>query len=378
MPSFHMNKHNLISLGIFASVMLVSLGSSSQFEHTAEPATATVPVVLASVETVPASGKPVSGEAGRRETAPYRLFPTLLRADRSAFFGNGGVPSLGYGPVSPGVRKARAAADAQLAASAAERQPILAGNQILAFYGKPNAPSMGILGEYSKEQLAPLLEGYARLYDEANGELGIVPAFYLIYGTCWPEGDIGTLKRTVVESYIEFAAERGWLVFLDHQLGKYGVLESVRTMLPYLRYPNVHLAIDPEWRTLKPMQEIGSITGTELNEAQGLVDDYLRDNDLPGIRMLVVHQFKPAMIRDSQTVRAEHDRVVLVHTADGFGSPPLKKNTYAANARSLNMPVKGFKLFFESKVVGAGWDKPLMKPEEVLALDPMPMVVMYQ
>jgi len=118
--------------------------------------------------------------------------------------------------------------------------------------------------------------------------------------------------------------------------------------------------------------------GAELNEAQGLVDNYLRENDLPGIRMLVVHQFKPTMIRDSQVVRAEYDRVVLVHTADGFGSPPLKRNTYATNARSLNMPVKGFKLFFESKVVGAGWDKPLMKPEEVLALDPMPMVVMYQ
>jgi len=255
---------------------------------------------------------------------------------------------------------------------------VLAGNQILAFYGKPGAPSMGIVGEYSKEKLAPLLEGYAKLYDDVNGALGVVPAVYLIFGTCWPEGEIGLLRSSVVESYIEFAAERGWVVFLDHQLGKYGVEASVRSMLPYLRYPNVHLAIDPEWRTLKPMQEIGSISGTELNEAQRIVDDYLRENDLPGIRMLVVHQFKPTMIRDSVSVRAGFDRVVLVHTADGFGSPSLKKNAYASNARSVNMPVKGFKLFFESKVVGAGWDKPLMRPEEVIALDPMPLVVMYQ
>jgi hypothetical protein len=378
MPSFNVMKSNLVSAGIFVCSMLVSLGSSSRFEEVTEAAIGSSPVVMVFAESVPASTKPAVEEQRRSETAPYRLFPALLRGYRPAFSGGGEVPPAGYGPVPPALRKARAVADAQLAESAAERQPILAGNQILAFYGKPNSPSMGILGEYSKEKLAPLLEGYARLYDDANGEFGIVPAFYLIFGTCWPEGDIGILNRTIVESYIEFAAERGWLVFLDHQLGKYGVSDSVRLMLPYLRYPNVHLAIDPEWRTLKPMQEIGSITGTELNEAQGLVDDYLRDNDLPGIRMLVVHQFKPAMIRDSQTVRAGYDRVVLVHTADGFGSPPLKKNTYATNARSMNMPVKGFKLFFESKVIGAGWDKPLMKPEEVLALDPMPMVVMYQ
>ncbi len=377
MPSFSLKKPNLVSLGIFAGAMLVSLGSSSQFEESAEPAIDSAPVVAAFGEAVPASPKPaIEGEI--LDPAPYRLFPDLLRGGRTGVSELSGVPRGGYGPIPPAERKARAAADAQLAESAAECQPILAGNQVLAFYGKPNSPSMGILGEYSKEKLAPLLEGYARLYDAANGELGIVPAFYLIFGTCWPAGDIGTLNSTVVESYIEFAAERGWLVFLDHQLGKYSVDDSVRAMLPYLRYPNVHLAIDPEWRTLKPMQEIGSITGAELNEAQGLVDNYLRENDLPGIRMLVVHQFKPTMIRDSQVVRAEYDRVVLVHTADGFGSPPLKRNTYATNARSLNMPVKGFKLFFESKVVGAGWDKPLMKPEEVLALDPMPMVVMYQ
>ncbi|MBN2875686.1 MAG: hypothetical protein JXM71_11370 [Spirochaetales bacterium] len=260
----------------------------------------------------------------------------------------------------------------------APHKRLLDGNQVLAFYGKPGAKSMGILGEYSKEKLAPLLEGYARLYDEANGEVGVIPALYLIYGTCWPAGEIGILKRSVVLEYVAFAAERGWLVFLDHQLGKYGVEDSVRTMLPFLHYPNVHLAIDPEWRTLKPMEEIGYITGAELNESQRIIDEYLRDNDLPGERMLVVHQFRASMIRDAERVHTNFDRVVLVHTSDGFGPPALKRNTYAYNAKAQNMPVKGFKLFFESKVVGAGSDKPLMKPADVLNLDPMPAVVMYQ
>jgi hypothetical protein len=84
------------------------------------------------------------------------------------------------------------------------------------------------------------------------------------------------------------------------------------------------------------------------------------------------------MIRQRDVVETSFDRVTLVHTADGFGSPALKRHSYGHNARATNIPVKGFKLFFESKVPGAGWDVPLMLPEEVLALDPLPLVIMYQ
>lgn len=346
----------LVSLSLFCIAAMIGAGATTQDQQASG-----------------ATGSPTF-ETPRPRDTPYRLFPALLKTqpsqDRSR--------KPAYGPRSPAAIEAEAAQAAEATAQAADRQSLLAGNQVLAFYGKPNSPSMGILGEYPKEQLAPLLEAYARLYDAANGPIGVVPAFYIIYGTCWPAGEIGILNRTVVESYIKFAADRGWLVILDHQLGKYSVEESVRSMLPFLQYPNVHLAIDPEWRTLKPMEEIGYITGAELNEAQRIVDDYLRDNNLPGIRMFVVHQFRATMIQNSASVHAGLDRVVLVHTADGFGPPTLKKSTYAFNARATNMPVKGFKLFFESKVAGAGWDNPLMKPEEVLALDPVPLVVMYQ
>ncbi len=267
------------------------------------------------------------------------------------------------------------ASDAQ---SVQDRMPIVASSQVLAFYGKPGAPSMGILGEYSKEKLAPILEGYAKLYDEANGGLGIMPAFYIIYGTVWPAGEIGYTKASVLEEYIEFAAQRGWIVFLDHQIGKYGVAAAMDRLLPWLKYPNVHLALDPEWRTEKPMQEIGSVSARELNEAQERMDRYLADNGLPGIRMLVVHQFKPRMITEREQVRVDFDRVVLVHTADGFGAPAVKRQAYQFNALAANIPVKGFKLFLESKVPGAGWDIPLMLPKDVMTLDPVPLVVMYQ
>ncbi|HRV29973.1 MAG TPA: hypothetical protein P5522_14475, partial [Spirochaetia bacterium] len=200
----------------------------------------------------------------------------------------------------------------------------------------------------------------------------------IIYGTCWPEGNIGYMSKTVVKDYIEFALARGWIVFLDHQIGKYDVVKSLETMFEFLSYPNVHLALDPEWRTTKPMKEIGYVTADEINRAQERLQEYLVANKFPGPRMLVIHQFKPKMIMNRDAVKTTYDQVILVHVADGFGNPQLKKSTYSMIAQAKNIPVKGFKLFYPPAIQGAGWDNPLMSPLDVLSLEPMPLVIMYQ
>jgi len=256
--------------------------------------------------------------------------------------------------------------------------PAIANNQILAFYGKPDSRRMGILGEYSKEDLALLLDAYAKLYDQQNAGQGVVPAFYLIYGTCWPEGEIGYLRDQVVEDYIEFARQRGMLVFVDHQIGKYTVAEAVKRLLPWLKYPNVHIALDPEWRTESPMKVIGGVQAEEINAAQEAMSEYMKAQGIAGVKMLVVHQFQERMISDRERVRADYDGVLLVHTADGFGAPALKRYAYNSNARAGNMPLKGFKLFFKTDLEGAGYDEPLLLPAEVLALEPRPSLIIYQ
>jgi len=259
-----------------------------------------------------------------------------------------------------------------------ERLPILANNTVVAFYGHPSSRKMGILGWYPKEEVARQVKQYAKMYDAVNGPDGAVPAYYLIYGTCWPGGEIGYLKDSVLEDYILYAQTQGMIVFVDHQIGKYTVREAMEKILPFLKYPNVHLAIDPEWRTLIPMKEIGSITGKELNEAQAIMQEYMISHGIPGIRMLVVHQFHEKMIQGRNVVHADFERVLLVHTADGFGTPAVKKGTYSLMAKAENMPVKGFKLFFKSEFPLAGFDDPLLQPSEVLALEPKPGLIIYQ
>jgi hypothetical protein len=257
-------------------------------------------------------------------------------------------------------------------------RPVLLNDDVLAFYGSPNSKRMGILGAYPLPELGALLDQWAAAYDAANGGRGIKKAFYIIYGTVWPEGEIGLLKESRLIEYIEYAQAHGILVFVDHQIGRYSVPEAMNAILPFLRYPNVHLALDPEWRTTKPMEEIGSVTAAEINEAQRMMEDYIVERGLPGERLLVVHQFNYKMILEREAVRADFRRVRLIHCADGFGIPAVKRAAYNYNARAENMPMKGFKLFFPTEVKGAGYDTPLLSPEEVFALTPRPYVIMYQ
>lgn len=304
----------------------------------------------------------LTAEAFSTDNTPYRLFPTLYKKASQLSLPQTVAKSVLRGG----------------AGTLAERIPLLANTTVVAFYGHPFSQKMGILGLYSKEEVARRVKIYTDYYDDANGPDGAIPAYYIIYGTCWPGGEIGYLKDSTLEEYIAYAQTMGMLVFVDHQIGKYSVKASMEKILPFLKYPNVHLAIDPEWRTLTPMKEIGSITAEELNQAQRIMQDYIIANNIPGIRMLVVHQFHEKMIRNRENVRADFDRVLLVHTADGFGSPALKKSTYLLNSKAENMPVKGFKLFFKSDFPLAGWDNPILSPAEVMALDPRPGLIMYQ
>jgi hypothetical protein len=257
------------------------------------------------------------------------------------------------------------------------RSPLL-NNDILAFYGHPLSVNMGILGRYSLEDLDAKLSALAEEYDAVNGDRGIIKALYIIYGTVWPAGDIGIIRESVLQEYIDYALAHNILIFIDHQIGRFDPVASLKRMLPYLRYPHVHLALDPEWRTAKPMQEIGSVTAAEINEAQRVMSEYMKEQGIAGERMLVIHQFNWRMISNRERVETGYEGVRLVHCADGFGSPSLKRESYAANAQATNMPIKGFKLFYNFNIPNAGYDSPLLSPSEVLSLNPRPYLIMYQ
>jgi hypothetical protein len=323
---------------------------------------------LAGAQSVPASPEIRGIEQNRENSRPP--FPSL-------YFAN-------YLKIRKAEEEARpywAASETELSLKSQELREntsLLLNNDILAFYGHPLSKNMGILGRYPIADLDERLSHLAEEYRAVNDGRGVLKAFYIIYGTVWPEGEIGILREEVLLEYIQYALERDILVFIDHQIGRYDPVESLKRMLPYLRYPNVHLALDPEWRTTKPMLEIGAITADEINRAQQVMEDYILEHQLPGERLLVIHQFNWRMIQNREKVETNLERVRLVHCADGFGPPSLKRKAYEYNAQAANMPVKGFKLFYNFGIPGAGFDDPILSPKEVLELEPRPYLVMYQ
>jgi len=73
------------------------------------------------------------------------------------------------------------------------------------------------------------------------------------------------------------------------------------------------------------MREIGSVTAKEINDAQQIMEDYIAQNNISGQRLLVIHQFNLKMIQQREQVRTDFARVRLIHCADGFGSPAVKR-----------------------------------------------------
>lgn len=254
---------------------------------------------------------------------------------------------------------------------------MLLNYDIIAYYGHPGSRNMGILGRHTIEEIDRMLGEVAAEYEAVGGKK-MRKAFYLIYGTVWPEGEIGILRDSMLMPYIEYGMKNDILVFIDHQIGRYDPIDSLKRILPYLRYPNVHLALDPEWRTSKPMVELGYVTAEELNRAQQIMEDYIVENNIPGERLLVIHQFNSVMLKNRDRVRTDFNRVRFIHCMDGIGTPEMKRDTYEFVAQSVNMPLKGFKLFYNLGIPGAGYDHPILSPREVYELVPRPHVIMYQ
>lgn len=265
----------------------------------------------------------------------------------------------------------------------------LRGVTWVTYYGRPNVPILGILGEYSLDDLIPRLRSQAKAYDDANGpDLGVKPALHLIYGMAMTRagtnGDhLSYLDDDAVREYIDRAAWEGMGVILDVQIGSATPLQAIKPAFAYLKYRNVHLALDPEFAMTTPGQTVpgnppGAITADQINEVQAAMVAYLQKAGLPSHKMLIVHQFLPYMIvaKDSIGVQPGVDVVVC---ADGYGPPWPKISKYNA-FMSENVQFAGFKLFYR-------WDDPLMTENQALGNDPYtgigymdvtPSVIVYQ
>ena len=253
----------------------------------------------------------------------------------------------------------------------------LKDHRLVAFYGTPLSENMGILGEYSPEEMMKKLKEQTAAYSKADPERPAVPTIELIatvaQRTPGPEGlYVSKPKTEIIETYAKLAEENGALLLLDIQLGQGTVMDEIKAIEPYLKLPYVHLAIDTEYSVEEgqiPGEDLGEVDGKDVQEAVEHIDKMVQENDLPD-KMVLVHQFGNNIVKNKDKIKpTEHVQVPLNY--DGFGDPDIKISAYGKLVRDQPIQYGGFKLFYDN-------DDPLLTPEEVLQLDPAPAIVNYQ
>lgn len=252
---------------------------------------------------------------------------------------------------------------------------ILPANRVVAFYGAPRDPELGTLGIGSPKRVARRLERQASAY--ASPGRPVLPAFELITTLVTEEpGEEGNHalheEDATVRRYLEAARAHEMLLILDIQPGYASFLDEARRLEPFLKQPEVSLALDPEWSMEPPQlpgQEIGSTDAETINAVSSYLSRLVRRHDLPQ-KLLVVHRFTEEMIESEEQLE-RHPGVALVVNVDGFGDRPNKLAKYGQLARERRQSFNGFKLFYEE-------DTNLMGPEQVLQMRPQPHLVVYE
>jgi hypothetical protein len=250
--------------------------------------------------------------------------------------------------------------------------------RLVTYYGHPQNNLLGILGEFSDPNaMIRQLKQQAAAYQAADPSHPVMPTLELIASVASDTpGDDGLyLNRTplsLIEQYADIAKANGCLVLLDIQMGYETVANEVQRLAPLLKRPEVHLAIDPEFHVKRgevPGETFGSVTASDITDAQKLLADIVVQNKLTD-KVLVIHQFRDDMLPDKGKIQpVPHVQIAIV--MDGFGAPGAKTGNYRTFVHDQPIEYGGIKLFYKQ-------DKPLLKPAEVVALDPPPLVVIYQ
>ncbi|MGP5304213.1 hypothetical protein [Brachybacterium alimentarium] len=257
-------------------------------------------------------------------------------------------------------------------------QTVFPGRRMIAAYGSPGIPSLGILGEQdldaSIERVKGLAEDYAPLTDEP-----VVPAFEIITTVASSEpgadGNYSSeLDPETIREWVDAAGEAGVYVVLDLQPGTTDFLTQAKQYEDLLKEPHVGLALDAEWR-LEPGQkhlaQIGSVSATEVDETAKWLADLTAENDLPQ-KAFILHQFSLSMITDRQDIDASHPELAVTVHADGHGTPDAKLETW--NALQTDLPdgvFMAWKNFYDE-------DTPTFSPEQTYEVEPRPWFVSYQ
>ncbi len=258
---------------------------------------------------------------------------------------------------------------------------ILPARRIVAYYGNPLSKRMGILGELPADQMLAKFDKEIAAWNKADPSTPVQPALHLV--TVVAQGSPGRdgkyrlrMADTLIERVATWAATRNAIVFLDLQVALSSVQEELPRLIPFLRRPNFHLGLDPEFSMktgAKPGTKIGTMSSADINYAIGVLADLVTKNNLPP-KVLVVHRFTRPMVTGYKNIKLDPRVQVVIHM-DGWGQPWLKYDSYRDYVASEPVQFTGFKIFYKNDTKKGD---PVVTPGELLYLHPKPVYIQYQ
>jgi len=255
-------------------------------------------------------------------------------------------------------------------------------NRIIAFYGNFYSSRMGILGQYSEPEVLAKLQQVMSEWQIADPARQTIPAIHYIASTAQstPTNNGFYTMRMPADQILRAIAmslKVSGLTILDLQVGQADVLGEVKFIERYLRLPNVHIGLDPEFimsNGAVPGQRIGTIDAVEINQVVDYLSQIVTANSLPP-KILVLHRFTENMITNVSQIK-QTPQVTTIIEMDGWGSPALKKSTYQHVITNDAVSYSGFKIFYGNDLRPPSLR--LITPAEILSLSPVPIYIQYQ
>ncbi|MGA6154166.1 hypothetical protein ACPEIC_12575 [Stenotrophomonas sp. NPDC087984] len=250
--------------------------------------------------------------------------------------------------------------------------------RLVGYCGLPGAAALGRLGIGNLDDQVRQIEKTARAYAADREPQPVLELLATVANSS--AGPDGTYRsRTspdTIRRFHDAAKRHRALLLLNIQPGRASVLGEVKALREWLVHPDVGIALDPEWEMGPgevPGDTYGHTSGKELTDVARYLSGIVDEHDLPQ-KPLVFHQVAVSVVSEQSALRPQPG-VVVIKSADGIGSPGMKRHTWRQLVKDQPEGVRtGFKLFYEEDTEGSR----LMTPEEVLALRPRPDYVMFE
>ncbi len=259
---------------------------------------------------------------------------------------------------------------------------ILPFKRVIAYYGNLLSKSMGVLGEYPEEEMLAKLDAEVQKWNIADPNTQAVPALHYIAVTAQARpGEEGKYRlrmpETEINKILTMAEKINAIVFLDIQIGQSTIQEELPLLEKYLKMPQVHLAIDPEFSMKNgrlPGIHVGNYDAEEINYATDYLAQLVKENNLTP-KIFIIHRYLQEMVTNYKLIKTVPEVQIVMHM-DGWGQKSDKLSSYKKYIYKEPVQFTGFKLFYRNDL----WKPSLgmMAPEEILELTPQPIYIQYQ